>query len=206
MDVGDTVTLVAMSRETGAALFEGEAESSRPSTAIASRHVWSASCRAPRTLPTHRNRSSSSLAAYVETYDVYAPPIAIGVRVEPGRVGEVYDDLAAALPGSTISPSADVAGRIEDGIDVQVLGLIGLAIAVGVAGIAAVWQAVSRLMSAADDDDDAAAALGMTAGQRRLAALRARRAGRRQRRGACRARRHRRRSSGDHGSGGAGRT
>ena len=166
-EVGDVVTLVAVSQEDGDAVFEtgvGELRGDRVDATLVGIVAGAediADAPDPVTVVT---------PAYTEEHDVYSVPLLLGVRVEPGRTAAVYEELVDRLPGASVSPSGEFRRRIQDGLDVQALGLVALAVAVGVAGVVAIWGAVIRLLAGAQHDDNAVGALGVTLRQRRCAA------------------------------------
>lgn len=112
-------------------------------------------------------------AAYTETYDAYSLPLLMGVRTDPARRDEVIASMQELLPDDQVGPSEQLDRRIDDGLAVQSLGLVALAVAVGAAGAAATIQFLNRITSAEARDDDVRGALGMTMVQRRaIAAVR----------------------------------
>ena len=109
--------------------------------------------------------------SYVEQNDVFALPALVGVRSAPGRTDDVLADLRRLLPDAEVQPTEGFGERIVDGIDVQVVGLLALGAAVGLAAIAAIVQSVGRIAGATAADDEVTGALGLTRRERRLVAM-----------------------------------
>lgn len=76
-------------------------------------------------------------------------------------VRRIFED-----PDLGIQPAAEEAGRVDDAVNVLMIGLLLFAAAAGLAGTVAVAQALSRHMAQAADDDPVLASMGMTKPQR----------------------------------------
>ena len=170
-EVGDEIELWSLSQDAGERFFEeGVEEVDGPRTTAVVVGIG----RAAEDISDNPEPVMVISPSYAETYDVYSVPLLLGVQAEEGRTTEVIDEMRALLPDVEVLPSQRLDRRIDDGIRVQALGLVALALAVGAAGLVAAVQLVQRLGSAEADDDAVRGALGLTLPQRRaVAALRA---------------------------------
>jgi len=92
-------------------------------------------------------------------------------RAEEAELASVIHAMEPMLPEAVVRPSDDLRSRIIDGIDVQAAGLVAFALVVGVVGLFAVAQTVSRTVATARREDHVLAALGVTHLERQLAAV-----------------------------------
>jgi ABC-type lipoprotein release transport system permease subunit len=168
-DVGDRIELASISRETGRGFLTDdpiEADGPRVSATVVGILQGAedvADSPEPYLVVPY---------SYVEQHDVFSYPALVGVRAATNRLDRVLVDLRQLVPPDTDVVPTDAFGeRIADGIDVQVVGLLALVAAVGVAALAAIVQSVGRIAGATAADDEVIGALGMTRRARQLVAM-----------------------------------
>lgn len=164
-EVGDELPLVSLTPEAALAMVEGEGVTEPDGPSVTATVVGIT--KAVEDVSDAPDPYLLVPTSFAETYNVGSFPLVAGVRVADARVGDVIDGIEPLVEGE-VRPTSDFGRRISDGIGVQSVGLLALALAVGVAGAVAIVQAVGRTAALYRDEDQVRAALGMTPTQRRV--------------------------------------
>lgn len=101
--------------------------------------------------------------------DIVSCRCVVLLSVRPDRLQSVQEELGAIYPDADIHPTEDLKSRLTETVALQQKAWWMIALAAGLAGLAAVALAMLGLMRSIVGSDDARRALGMTQGERRWA-------------------------------------